>query len=120
MKGYTTEESFVNGISNAILGAVEAFIVSILVRAFMPLYTVLGVEGLFSMITLIILIPAIWAFIRIFIAFSIMRQPSTILYYLTFVGTYAYLSIMFGDYLSAILAFIIPIFAIILRYTIDE
>lgn len=117
---YPPEESFVNGLTKGISGAVEGFILSAVLAALKSVFVQLQFGDMLNLIILGLALPTIYLLIRIFIAFSNMIRFSTIVYYLTFTITYVMFNIYLGDVLSAILVVIAVIIAIIFRIKTEE
>ncbi len=118
---YTPEESvlngFVNGISGAIEGYVLALVISVLKQSFAgfsPVANVLNVA------ILVLLIQTLYLLFRVSFAFIFMKRLSTVVYYFTFTATYIWFNMELGDYLSASTMFLAILVSIIVRAKIEE
>ncbi|RLI78464.1 hypothetical protein DRP04_10110 [Archaeoglobales archaeon] len=118
---YTPEESVLNGFVNGISGAIEGYILALVISVlkqsfagFSPVANVLNVA------ILVLIIQTLYLLFRVSFAFIFMKRLSTVVYYFTFTATYIWFNMELGDYLSASTMFLAILVSIIVRAKIEE
>ena len=118
---YTPEESVLNGFVNGISGAIEGYILALVISVlkqsfagFSPVANVLNVA------ILVLIIQTLYLLFRVSFAFIFMKRLSTVVYYITFTATYIWFNMELGDYLSASTMFLAILVSIIVRAKIEE